>query len=197
MLKLVLAALLCIVGSGAQAQPAPEVIAKLPEQLAGFRRNGPIMPDPTPGMADGAIQRFSAGHSQATVYLFARTRDLVPDGPNSRAVQDEYTDSIGSVLARLGLERGGGQIRFERETTLNVQGGPALRCGLVRQTSAAGLQTDFVCVTGALGRLLKLRVTARHREDETPAMMTVVGHFIGTVTRTDVQEFSRAKSGAA
>jgi hypothetical protein len=96
-LRLVLAALLCIACSGARAQPASEVLTRLPEQLAGFRRNGPAMADPTPGMVDGAIQRFSAGHSHATVYLFARTRAAVPDGPGSRAVHDEYADSIGSA----------------------------------------------------------------------------------------------------
>lgn len=197
MLRLVLTALVCIACSGARAQPASDVLGRLPEQLAGFRRNGPLMPDPTPGMVDGAIQRFSAGHGQATVYLFARARAPVPDGPGSRAVHEEYADSVGSVMARLGLERGGGEMRFERETTLNIEGGPAMRCGLVRQTLAAGLQTDFVCVTGALGRLLKLRVTARHREDETPAMMTVVGHFIGAVTRIVVQAPPRGRAGAA
>ena len=66
-----------------------------------------------------------------------------------------------------------------------------MRCGLVRQVVAGGLQTDFVCVTGALGRLLKVRVTARHSDDETSAMMTVVGHFIGAVTRTVVQASSQ------
>ena len=52
-------------------------------------------------------------------------------------------------------------------------------------------------MTGALGRLLKFRVTARHREDETSAMMTVAGHFIGAVTRAVVQSSPRGKAGGA
>ena len=67
----------------------------------------------------------------------------------------------------------------------------------MRQVLAAGLQTDFVCVNGALGRLLKLRVKARHHEGETPAMMTVVGHFISAVARTIVQPSLRGKFGAS
>ena len=71
-----------------------------------------------------------------------------------------------------------------------------MRCGLVRQVLTGGLQTDFVCVTGALGRLLKLRLTTRRREDDKPDMMKVVNHFIGEVTRTIVQASMRGRFGS-
>lgn len=174
---------------GAMAQSLSDLMARLPERVAGFERRGPVQPDRTPGMIEGAIQSYGAPVATATVYLFKRRSEAVPDGPASRATQDELGDSIGGAMARLGMERGGGEIRFERErdTTLTVQGGPAVRCGLIRQKLGEGLQTDFVCVTGLAGRLLKFRITARYREQETPAMMTVVGHFIGGVVRSLAQ----------
>lgn len=145
--------------------------ARLPAEARGFRMIGLPLADPEPGLREGLIARYEIEGGTASIRLFSRSAEPVPEGPDTPMAKALLADAAATLPPTEG--RPGGT---RRSAAIAREGTPLLRC-LVHESPRAPtrvMTSEFVCATGTAGRLFLLRATVRHAVRERVAVSRTV-----------------------
>ncbi|WP_439597324.1 hypothetical protein [Falsiroseomonas sp.] len=141
----------------APAARSPEFssLERLPMALAELPRVS-LVEDQTPGIMGGAIAAYRGPAFSITVFLFRRSAEPVPPGPDSLPILSELISS--SAAARQAATRVFGPTQESRLVRMQIRGGVVL-CQQHTYRAGPNEVHDFHCVTSQDGRLLKLWMT--------------------------------------
>lgn len=120
----------------------------------------------TPGL--GYTVAYHGGdNGEATVFVYTKGRDNIPDGPMSDLVRDEFNQATREILS-LGQTVGRTTQLVSRYGTGSPDSGIEFLCAEFVLTDRLGSRRTFVFVTASAGKYVKVRVTLRTNDATDP-----------------------------
>jgi hypothetical protein len=134
-----------------------------------------------PGL--GKSIAYSGGQTgEATLYVYDKQQNNIPDGPESQEVYDEFQIAIRDVFYL--AERNGHSLKL---LEIYVTGSPAVGaqflCAELQLLDERGEHLTCVYMTGAKGRYLKLRMTLPRVEQASLVARTLADDIATCIAR--------------
>lgn len=156
----------------------------LPGEAGGFRRKEVEQPSPSPEGVEGLIARYAGPSGRATVYLYGKPTETVPDGPFSAVLAAELASE--AAYLRTELQRGEGGVRLlaQRHADLGVGGGtPVISCEAFDLMAGKKPQEQTLCMSGVAGRMLKLHLITEPKPKEEEELRRNIARFAVEMVR--------------
>ena len=156
----------------------------LPAEAGGFRRKEVEQPSPSPEGVEGLIARYAGPSGRATVYLYGKPTETVPDGPFSAVLAAELASE--AAYLRTELQRGEGGVRLlaQRHADLGVGGGtPVISCEAFDLMAGKKPQEQTLCMSGVAGRMLKLHLITEPKPKEEEELRRNIARFAVEMVR--------------
>ena len=153
-------------GNPAAAQPASlQKDFPLPPTLAGFNK-GEVTDFETKKAGLGYGINYGRSGWRADIYIYDMGLAFVPTGPKNKVMDAQLERAKQDILA---VQKAGGYSNVQIKRSFEVKdanGKPAFSCialQLVRQDM--GASDSFLCLTGAAGKFVKVRISTAQSAD--------------------------------
>ncbi|MBU8538838.1 hypothetical protein [Falsiroseomonas tokyonensis] len=151
-------------------QALPPALAQIPRAV--------LEEDRTPGVLSGAIAAYRAPGISVTIYLFRRSAEPVPEGPDSLPVLSKLISASAAAREVLGQRLGP---RVEARLARMAVRGAIVLCSQDIYRAGPNAVQDFTCVASQDGRLLKLRATFRTLPEEQDQAQRAIASMLDRV----------------
>ncbi|APT57367.1 hypothetical protein RGI145_09935 [Roseomonas gilardii] len=156
----------------------------LPAEAGGFRRREVEQPSPSPEGVEGLVARYAGPSGRATVYLYGKPTETVPDGPFSPALVSELASEASYLRAELQRGEGGVRLLAQRHADLGVRGGtPVISCEAFDLQAGKKPQEQTLCMSGVAGRMLKLHLITEPKPKEEEELRRNIARFAVEMVR--------------
>ena len=156
----------------------------LPAEAGGFRRKEVEQPSPSPEGVEGLVARYAGPSGRATVYLYGKPTETVPDGPFSPALVSELASEASYLRAELQRGEGGVRLLAQRHADLGVRGGtPVISCEAFDLQAGKKPQEQTLCMSGVAGRMLKLHLITEPKPKEEEELRRNIARFAVEMVR--------------
>ena len=156
----------------------------LPAEAGGFRRKEVEQPSPSPEGVEGLVARYAGPSGRATVYLYGKPTETVPDGPFSPVLVSELASEASYLRAELQRGEGGVRLLAQRHADLGVRGGtPVISCEAFDLQAGKKPQEQTLCMSGVAGRMLKLHLITEPKPKEEEELRRNIARFAVEMVR--------------
>jgi hypothetical protein len=156
----------------------------LPAEAGGFRRREVEQPSPSPEGVEGLVAHYAGPSGRATVYLYGKPTETVPDGPFSARLVTELASEASYLRAELQRGQGGVRLLAQRHADLGVAGGtPVISCEAFDLQAGRKPQEQTLCMSGVAGRMLKLHLITEPKPREEEELRRNIARFAVEMVR--------------